>query len=362
MAFNLLSGAIAAPAVWDQPIGALTTQISGNLTTSDAANVINVPRVANSSNNGLITNVGGDANTLTCESNLKFDGTTLNITGDLTASAGASILGPLCVSSSVGMCITGSITPSGSNIFSLGSPSNRWKELYVGTGSIHIGSNGAMISSNEAADTIMFNKPIEVTGTMAITGNINLDGDLLPTVANVHNLGSAEKPWGSLYVSSSTIYFGEESLSVKDNNLKFGSGSATKGFDIGFMNFKNNGIFMDPGKTFQLRAYHMRFFGGVAYVRKVVAASYSVKNSDFLVGIQSDTMEAPIVLTLPPATSCENGQVFTIKDEGGQLNVHNATVAPSPGDVIDGQNTLVLESPYASISLYCNGIDKYFVY
>ena len=64
--------------------------ISGNLAYSDGANITNVPRVSNATDNSILTNVGGDANTLTCESNLKFDGTTLNVTGHLTASVGMS--------------------------------------------------------------------------------------------------------------------------------------------------------------------------------------------------------------------------------------------------------------------------------
>ena len=64
--------------------------LSGNLSTSDAGEVINVPRVTNATNNSIITNVGGDANSLTCESNLKFDGTTLSVVGDLSASINVS--------------------------------------------------------------------------------------------------------------------------------------------------------------------------------------------------------------------------------------------------------------------------------
>ena len=49
---------------------------------SDGADVLNIPRVSNATNNSVITNVGGDANNLTCESNLKFDGDELSVTGE----------------------------------------------------------------------------------------------------------------------------------------------------------------------------------------------------------------------------------------------------------------------------------------
>jgi len=91
MAYNNLSGTVFLP---DRLTTRLTLTsgsiISGNLDYSDAAKVINVPRVTNATDNAIITNVGGDANTLTCESNLTFDGSTLNVTGDISASIGIS--------------------------------------------------------------------------------------------------------------------------------------------------------------------------------------------------------------------------------------------------------------------------------
>jgi hypothetical protein len=88
MAYNTLSGTVIAAQEYlpgDLIIGNI---LSGNLSTSDGGSIINVPRVTNASNNALITNVGGDANDITCESNLTFDGDVLNVTGDLTASIG----------------------------------------------------------------------------------------------------------------------------------------------------------------------------------------------------------------------------------------------------------------------------------
>ncbi len=94
MAYNNLSGTVMQPNEFlprRGPDGNIIVPImSGNLSTSDAAEVINVPRVSNATNNAIVTNVGGDANTLTCESNLTFDGTTLNIVGELTASVAIS--------------------------------------------------------------------------------------------------------------------------------------------------------------------------------------------------------------------------------------------------------------------------------
>lgn len=93
MAYNNVSGTVMQPNRFIPRSNGhgevIVPIVSGNLSTSDAAEVINVPRVSNATNNSLITNVGGDANSLTCESNLTFDGDTLNIVGDITSSTGA---------------------------------------------------------------------------------------------------------------------------------------------------------------------------------------------------------------------------------------------------------------------------------
>jgi len=90
MAYNILSGTVIAAQEYIPSNLVAGNIVSGNLSTSDGSSLINVPRVSNATNNAILTNVGGDANTLTCESNLIFDGTTLSITGELTASTGVS--------------------------------------------------------------------------------------------------------------------------------------------------------------------------------------------------------------------------------------------------------------------------------
>ena len=92
MAYNMLSGNVIAAEnyIAGDALASGRYVISGNLSTSDAGAIKNVARVSNPVNNGLITNVGGDANNITCESNLKFDGDSLVVTGDLSASVGIS--------------------------------------------------------------------------------------------------------------------------------------------------------------------------------------------------------------------------------------------------------------------------------
>tara|TARA_Y100001938_G_scaffold138959_1_gene205198 strand:+ start:5909 stop:6946 length:1038 start_codon:yes stop_codon:yes gene_type:complete len=344
MAYNVLSGTVIAADKY-LPGDLVVNIVSGNLSTSDASSVQNVPRVSNATNNAVLTNVGGDANTLTCESNLTFDGDTLNVVGEITASTGVSasfFMGD-------GSRLTGITGGGGGNANAQGPTYS----LQFTTGSGGLSGSAGLLYSGSV---------LTLTGTFNVSGTLNMDGDMIPAAANLHDLGSSAKPWRDLYISGSSIHFGSDILSVgADNNLKFGSGSATKGFDVGFMNFKNNGIFMDPGRIFQLRAYQMRFFGGISYMRVVKVANYSIQTIDYLVGALTNAASASIVLTLPAANTCINGQTFVIKDEGGAANDSPVNITVTGDDTIDGQNTIVLESPYASIQLYCNGVNKYFI-
>ena len=379
MAYNILSGTILAAQKYipgDLVVGNI---VSGNLSTSDASAVINVPRVSNATNNGIVTNVAGDANSLTCETNLTFDGDSLSITGDLTASVGisapyywgdgsnltgigaASISGSARHYSVTGLETSGYLKVSGSTILandvtaSLGISAS----YYWGDGSNLTGIGAASVSGSARHYSVTV---FETSGYLKVSGAATIGGNLVPTVADTHDLGTAAKPWRNLYISSSTIYFGTDTLSVENDNLKYGSGSTTKGFDVGFMNFKNNGIFMDPGRLFKLRAYQIQMFCGIGYVRKVVADAYTIQETAYLIGIQSDSLTSSITLTLPPATNLLNGQAYVIKDEGGAVDSYFVTITCSAADIIDGQNEVLLQSPYASIQIYCNGIGKFFVY
>ena len=128
MAYNILSGTVIAAQSYTPSDLVYGNIVSGNLSTSDAASVINVPRVSNATNNALITNVNGDANTLTCESNLTFDGDTLNLTGELTASLGISgsyLMGD-------GSRLTGIVTSGGGSNIAINAIGNTDGNLQVG--------------------------------------------------------------------------------------------------------------------------------------------------------------------------------------------------------------------------------------
>jgi len=94
--------------------------------------------------------------------------------------------------------------------------------------------------------------------------------------------------------------------------------------------------------------------------RRIITSTATASTTDYFIGV--DTTGNPVDLRLPPATSFSNGQTLIVKDEGGAAHTNNITILASGSQTIDGQNSVVLKSPFASLQLYCDGTNKYFIY
>jgi hypothetical protein len=250
MAYNAVSGTLIAAQNYIPGDLVVGNVISGNLSTSDGASLINVPRISNATNNAVITNIGGDANTLICETNLTFDGGSLVITGDLTAS--------IAVSASF-------FEGDGSRLTNL-----------PGGG----GSGGGIFTQTA--------------------------GNNAYTTSSV-KLGAAGTAAATLSVAG--------------------------------------GSFLS---------------GALIHKRHTITSDYAISITDYYVGV--DTTGGAIKVTLPVASTLTSGQTLVLKDEGGLSNTNAITISGSGADKIDGQNTVVLGSPYAALQLYCDGATKYFIY
>ena len=98
----------------------------------------------------------------------------------------------------------------------------------------------------------------------------------------------------------------------------------------------------------------------MALSRRAISTNGTASSTDYIIGM--DSTNTAIGFELQKANTLVDGQILIIKDEGGGANTNNITINASGSDKIDGQNFIVLESPYASIQLFCNGTDKYFIY
>ena len=193
MAYNALSGTVIAAQNYIPGELIIGNIVSGNLSTSDGASVINVPRVSNATNNSIITNVDGDANTLTCESNLKFDGDTLTVTGDLTASIGISAN----FFEGDGSRLTG-ITGSGGgsslSVYALGNESGNLRAGFnYGSATFTASRTWTTPAAPSVGDVIYVKAPAGVDGVKTLV----VEGFQDHTIDGVQNI-SIESPYGAV--------------------------------------------------------------------------------------------------------------------------------------------------------------------
>ena len=99
--------------------------------------------------------------------------------------------------------------------------------------------------------------------------------------------------------------------------------------------------------------------GGISYSRRAITSSATASIEDTLIGVSATSA---LEIRLPSAADYVNGQYFLIKDEAGNANNYNITIKASGSQTIDGESAIVLESPFASVNLYSNGVSKFFIY
>jgi len=242
MAYNAITGSLIAAQNYipgDLIVGNI---VSGSLR-GDGSQIEYVPRVSNATDNSLLTNVSGDANTLTCESNLTFNGTTNNLycNGTLTASMGLSA------------------------------------SIIYGDGS---------------------------------------------GLTNVSSLIAAGPTYSLQVHDVANDLTGSSTLTFQDDVLTIG--------------------------------------GGLTLKRRSITSTITASATDYYLGV--DSTGGAIEIRMPPAATLDNGQTFVVKDEGGAAETNNITILASGSQTIDGSNQVVLLSPHAAVSLYCNGSDKYYLY
>jgi len=101
---------------------------------------------------------------------------------------------------------------------------------------------------------------------------------------------------------------------------------------------------------------------GLIINRTIISSSYNIKRTEYFIGVHTENAASSITLTLPNASGSVNGRTYIIKDEGGMADTYPIIVNTSNGDRIDGEDTIRIESPYASLNLYTDGFHKWFIY
>ena len=100
--------------------------------------------------------------------------------------------------------------------------------------------------------------------------------------------------------------------------------------------------------------------GGMAHKRVQKTTNYTLAASDYIVGV--NTTSNVVTCSLPAASAVEDGQMFVIKDEGGNAGSNDIRVVRNGSDTIDGGTFALISSPYGAINLYSDGTNKWFIF
>jgi hypothetical protein len=96
--------------------------------------------------------------------------------------------------------------------------------------------------------------------------------------------------------------------------------------------------------------------------RICISSSFYINHLNYYIGVDTQNTTGSVVVYLPHASGSVSGRTYTIKDESGNCNNNLITVQPTNGNTIDGLNNVILDSPYASLTVYTDGVSRWFIY
>jgi len=116
-----------------------------------------------------------------------------------------------------------------------GKVNDNFTELYTALGLDNGGINLGAFEFTGSTMSTTDSSAIVIDQAVTVASELTMQGDIVPNIANEHNLGSAARPWKSLYVSNNTIYIGGNSLGVDNNGSLTWNGSTVAHADGEFI-------------------------------------------------------------------------------------------------------------------------------
>ena len=94
---------------------------------------------------------------------------------------------------------------------------------------------------------------------------------------------------------------------------------------------------------------------------KLTAAEHNVTAYDHIIGVSSSTA---VVVNLPSASVAGYGRVLVIKDEWGSTRAEGSAinVSASAPNTIDHNSSYAISGDSAALTLYSDGVSKWFIY
>ena len=229
------------------------------------------------------------------------------------------------------------------------------------TGSLQFitGSPGRYTTSGSYWLSASYDAPLPNDKTLILSGILNIAKEQSST-PNQPNDGGG----GYLYAKSDGALYWRSYEGIYNLTQDTGSSVGPSG-SVQFKKGATNQFTGSSAFVFELSNKVLSSSCGVQYSytgsigKSGEHGTYTIALSDYLVGV--DPSQA-VTLTLPAATAAGYGHSYVIKDETGKANTNNITINTNGSNTIDGQNSIILGTPYISISIYCNGKTGWHIY
>lgn len=178
--------------------------------------------------------------------------------------------------------VTGNVTPTTDNVYSLGTASYRWKDIYVGPGSLYIG--GIVLSNTNGSLTITGASDVSVPGsgapsttTVSETANLAFDkanaafdtantkfdtagGTITGSVTITQELNVS----GNLHVSGNVTTYDVNNVSLANGIIYLADGNSGNTIDVGIVGAFTEGIYQHTGVVRDNADGLWKFFSNVA--------------------------------------------------------------------------------------------------
>jgi len=170
-----------------------------------------------------------------------------------------------------------------------GKVNDNFTELYTALGLIDNSLNLGAFEFTGSVMTTTDSTAIVIDQATTITSNLSVGGDILPQTALGGDLGSAAKPWRSLYVSNNTIFLGGVPLGIDANgNLTVNGSQITGGSVSSLVNGANTLSLGSDGE--------LTLPGGRTRIGTLMGSDAIIANEDEAFGVVTQGTNASSVL------------------------------------------------------------------
>jgi hypothetical protein len=176
------------------------------------------------------------------------------------------------------------------------------------------------------------------TGNFAVPGNGTFSGDILPNANIIHDLGSPTLRWKDLYLSNTTIYLGESSISASTGNIIL---SSADGATLEVTGNANVTTIVNGNSNISVNANGnvTTSVAGISNVMVVSNNGATVSGNIITTGIKTDNYYYA------------NGQAF---DPAGNPGGNSNTIQYNSNGSFDGSNSFTFDSANAVLTLNGN--------